>query len=119
MRNPAGTGGNVHCISDPDEAVIGWVGCTNRNRIKGFLWNFTKEVPGSYPHGYPATCALDSIAYDSSVIAGILANPVRIPVGLLRDRFTNAITGITVSDAFCANCDLQEGVILKPVYWQE
>jgi len=114
---PSGTGGNIHSVSDPDEMVIGWVGCTTETDKRIFIDH--KEVPGSYPHGYPVTCALDTVDYDSAAIVRALSIPGRLPVEYIRSMFSSDIIGITVSSSFCADCNLQGGSSVKPVFWQE
>jgi Domain of unknown function (DUF4249) len=114
---PSGTGGNVHCITDPKEAVVGFVGCTTETDKRIFIDH--SEVPGTYNHGYPVTCALDTIPfspYDAAVFAEIFSNPANIPVDY--EYFKGFPVGITYSDTPCTDCNLQGGISIKPDFWQ-
>jgi hypothetical protein len=114
---PSGTGGNIHCTTDSTEAVIGFVGCTTETDKRIFIDHL--EVPGSYPHGYPVSCGLDTIltASGPGYLTSILSNTAHIPVNYVYSPYGNLI-GITYSDIPCADCNSQGGSSIKPDFWQ-
>jgi len=114
---PSGTGGNVHCTTDPSEAVIGYIGSTTEADKRIFIDH--TEVPGSYNHGYPASCDSQFVRIDSAEVAkNLRGHPDKLPIEFVRDMKTSEIIGIQISDAICVDCNLQGGSSVKPPFWQ-
>jgi hypothetical protein len=94
--------GNLHCLTNPSELVIGYIGATTLQERRIFIkntslndWNYT------YPYG----CRLDTPKNANDIITNV---PVTYtPVG--------QILLITTND--CGDCRLQGGITTKPQFW--
>ena len=56
---PSETGGNIHCVTDPGETVIGFVGCTTETEKRIFI-DHTEIPPGPINDGYDY-CQTDTV----------------------------------------------------------
>jgi hypothetical protein len=107
---PSEISGNIHCLTDPAEIVIGFIEITQEQVKRIFIYN--SQVPG---WGYDVACAqrvidnnLDSIAqYGSDQYP-------TLPQSL--DPFGNIVKFFATNDEDCMNCTFR-GVNQKPGFW--
>jgi len=110
---PSETGGNFHCVSDPAETVIGFVGCTSETEKRIFIEG-TSIPLATLPNGYEQ-CTIDTIPYTPEDLERVLSGPNPIPISEI--SFMGVITGVAVASADCVDCRDKGGVNIKPDFW--
>ena len=99
-RQPSKQTGNIHCLTKPDEPVIGFIGIANRYEQR--IWIKNSDVPG---WNYQLDCEYMDIPIDSVKYYS---------------RFTPTYyTGMghyLGADGFCVLCTLR-GYNVKPSFW--
>ena len=110
---PSEISGNLHCISNPDEQVIGFVGCTTETEKRIFIDRST-QLPQSQVifSGYE-DCIIDTVANDPIKLASVFQGGSYIPVGCAPPF----CAGFLYSTADCVDCRLKGGSVIKPPYW--
>ena len=107
---PSEISGNIHCLADPGEVVIGFIEVTQEQVKRIFISN--SQVPGwNYDPGCVETIIdnnLDSIAKHGSDLYPTL------PSGL--DPFGGIVKFHATPDKNCMNCTFR-GVSQKPAFW--
>lgn len=105
---PSELQGNVHCISDPKETVIGFIEVSHQKKQRIFISN--KDVPG---WGYSQGCS-------TIVIDNIPDSILKYGVGLI-PTIPSTLIGMDIKDFFatttrCVDCTLR-GTNQKPDFW--
>ena len=108
---PSQLPGNIHCVSNPGESVIGYLVASTVQQKRIFITNF--EVR---PWGYFAYCPpkqtvpliRDSIAY---YFGG--PSPLLTPIEKTAPLFTGVIAGLPS----CTDCVSKGGTNIKPDFW--
>lgn len=110
---PSEISGNLHCISNPDEQVIGFVGCTTETEKRIFIDRST-QLPQSQVifSGYE-DCIIDTVANDPIKLASVFQGGSYIPVGCAPPF----CAGFLYSTSDCVDCRLKGGSVIKPPYW--
>jgi hypothetical protein len=111
---PSETGGNIHCETNPEEKVIGFIGCTSETEKRIFIDR--SEIPrGTIPDGYdfcePDTVGLTKADWDVYFKPGYL---IPITYAIVK----NVIVGIQSSRPECVDCRAKGGTNIKPSFWQ-
>jgi hypothetical protein len=110
---PSALRGNIHCLSDPNEQVIGFVSAGTLEQKRLFIYE--DQIPD---WRYYISCSLPDtvVGLDSASLINFYERQSYIPLlphfprGGPQDGWTsNAIN--------CADCRLQGGTTAKPVYW--
>lgn len=104
---PSELGGNIHCLSNPNEMVVGYVDISQKQEKNIFISN--AEVT---PWALPVTCGLFTV---ENTPDGINAYAGYTPVGPVEYRGF-AITKFSVSTDSCVDCRLR-GTHTKPSFW--
>lgn len=115
---PSQLQGNIHCLSNPAEPVIGFVTITNIQRKRIFIDN--SELPAEWFPIYPYSCEVDTaLNYNPknmqhevqlSIIEG-----TGIPIAPIVDQ--NVVIGYTYSTIECTDCRIR-GKSLPPPFWK-
>jgi len=117
---PSQLNGNIHCISNPTEPVIGYisVGTVQQKRI--FITE--AQLPQSWHPDYPAVCSLDTLYYDDHGQNDVLL--FLIPPGSTEQATTDItdptfgeILGFYGADQHCTDCTLR-GTTSQPSFWR-
>ena len=126
---PSQINGNIHCITKPNEPVIGYVSAgaitTSRIFIHSAQLPYWPPLPPNPP------CVLDSLYYQAIVTgtSGFVnqvsefinydrgAFDVQIPVDALGKPGKPPI-GYSASTPDCVDCTVQHGTNVEPVFWQ-
>jgi Domain of unknown function (DUF4249) len=111
---PSETGGNIHCVTDPGELVIGFIGCTTETVKRIFIDR--SEIPrGTISDGYdfclPDTVGLSQADFDVYFKDGYL---IPITYAIVH----NVIVGIQSSTPECVDCRVRGGTNIRPPFWQ-
>ncbi len=106
---PSEITGNLHCISNPGEQAIGFVGCTSETEKRIFISR--DQIPSSQViiTGYES-CTLDTLMFTLAETFGTGSN---IPVDI-----SGRINSIKYSSAFCVDCRQMGGTVIEPPFWQ-
>jgi len=111
---PSETGGNIHCVTDPGENVIGFVGCTTETGKRIFIDH--SEIPrgpiySGYDYCVPDTVGLSQEDIDLHFEGGIL-----IPITYA--YINGFLVGIQSSTIDCVDCRVKGGTTVKPSFWR-
>lgn len=106
--------GNIHCVSDPSEPVIGYVNICNFTEKRIFIsaqnvggWNF-----------YPITCSFFSLSNVSDTIIKKMAGvtPTYPSTYVTPPTFPPKISSFDVASSECVDCTVR-GSNIKPFFW--
>jgi hypothetical protein len=112
---PSKTRGNIQCVNDPGQQVIGWVsaGAVQQQRI--FISR--DQVVSNYPYNCQTVDILVSLAPDS-IKKYFTPSTEHIYYVPILEHFTNGFRDAWISNqAPCADCRLQGGSTQKPSFW--
>jgi hypothetical protein len=104
-RQPSELRGNIHCITNPGEPVIGFIGIANRHEKR--IWISRHDLPDWQ---YAQDCFTKVIPVDSAKFFSHL-----MPVTPVEWGTTGILTYLGVSPV-CVDCTLR-GVNVKPSFW--
>ncbi|HZZ74615.1 MAG TPA: DUF4249 domain-containing protein [Puia sp.] len=109
---PSETGGNLHCITDPEEEVIGFIGCSSQTVKRIFINRY--ELPDVYVTTSYEVCTVDSVprekegnAFGDTTYEWVIDHLYK----------GNDIIGATGAPKGCIDCRLKGGVNVKPSFW--
>jgi hypothetical protein len=112
---PSQATGNIHSVSDANETVIGFVGCTSETEKRIFIDN--GEIPGNIHFDNLHGCILDSLhTLDSTALSATFNNGYLIPVSYITAM--GMPVGITYSGYECVDCRTHGGTTIQPGFWQ-
>lgn len=116
---PSDISGNMHCVTNPGETVIGYVGCSSETEKRIFISR--SELPQTYVFTGYEECIPDTIKNQEPDIdlyfGGGLTQPIT-PVLSPGSAGPPAIIAYLGSSNFCVDCRLRGGVLQKPDFWQ-
>jgi len=123
---PSQTQSNFHCISNPNELVVGYLSAGNASYKRIFIT--AAQLPLSYSPVYPAACELDTafeapnpqIPTQKPISVLIPANSPYMPVTGLFIPPDNPFGGpnaFTFSTKGCVDCTLRGGTAAPP-FWE-
>jgi hypothetical protein len=123
---PSQTQSNFHCITNPDELVVGYLSAGNASYKRIFIT--AAQLPSSYSAIYPASCELDTafeapnpqIPTQKPISVLIPANSPYMPVTGLFIPPDNPFGGpnaFTFSTKGCVDCALR-GATAAPPFWE-
>jgi len=119
---PSKLTGNIHCTTNPNLPVIGYVtaGSTQLKRV--YIDN--SQLPNHWNPTYPYNCELDTAFYSDHRFKGLntvleylvpLPNS-QIPISAIFEGSPNPV-GFQYSDIDCVDCSVR-GTLTKPSFWQ-
>jgi len=121
---PSQLPGNIHCISNPTEPVIGYLsaGTVSQQRI----YIDSRNLPVLHTI-YPVSidgCYVGMYLFKNPIGPGDTVNDVttwiysgrQYPLSTLGGSFLGPVTGYTATDRFCADCTLR-GPNKQPAFW--
>jgi hypothetical protein len=116
---PSQLTGNIHCISNPGEPVLGYVSATNVQTKRVYIVN--SQLPGDIPPTYPYDCTQGTALYKDQLgnnqVQNTLINP---PIDYLPTSAIYAgttIIGYLYSSLECTDCTIR-GTLQAPSWWQ-
>jgi len=118
---PSEVPGNIHCVTNPSEPVLGYVGVTNIQQKRIFI--SASQLPETWRPVYPYQCGIDSLFYSDAAGQNQVATFL-IPLGsskfaispILDKRGLNVL-GFASADAQCADCTIR-GTTTIPSFWK-
>jgi hypothetical protein len=119
---PSEIQGNIHCVSNPSQTVLGYVsiGAVTKKRLFIGGSQMPRAIGAQIPSLY-GDCLLDT-AYYTDPKTGLndvtfLYQQTAIPVNGLLDRFTGKNYAYTASTKYCVDCRAMGGTTQQPSYW--
>lgn len=107
---PSQITGNVHCLSDANEKILGYVGASLVTERRLFIDRLEFPASTRFLTGYEGCAPLDTVPFR---LARITFNVNYVPVYLvLRGKL-----GYASGTAACIDCRRHGGVNVKPSYW--
>lgn len=110
---PSELKGNIHCISNPTEMVLGFVYACSEETKRIFIKN--SQVPN---WGYQVDCKPDTVPSRGLDINQAFGSGL-VPIEMLaRDPSSGVVTQFIASRQQCVDCTV-EGSNQKPVFWPQ
>lgn len=114
--------GNIHCVSNPSEPVIGYIGAGSATKKRIFIDN--RDLPAWHAILPTAGCKLDTLLFARFIPPKTTINEVKdylytgflFPVNAVLPPGAPRPTGYTASTAECVDCTLR-GTNKKPDFW--
>jgi hypothetical protein len=119
---PSSLTGNIQCITNPAEPVIGFISVstitTKRIFVNGVYLPF--PVPYNLPPPPQAECPVDSILFAPAFtynvrLSDIFAAGENVPIGAV--EMYGVVIGYTYARTDCVDCRVLGGTNIKPSYW--
>lgn len=107
---PSDIPGNIHCLTEPAEFVIGYIGACVPSQKRIFISN--AEVA---PWGYQAGCSMFDIKDDADSLKSFFEGN-RSVEPLYRFQNDKGAWRVSATEASCADCTLR-GTNVKPSFW--
>jgi len=106
--------GNLHCLSNPAEPVLGYFSASSitRKRVMIDRQEITGPSTSYQPTGYEY-CGEEFIPLDQ--LSLLLGN--KLIIEKKYDDVTQQLTGYLVTTSDCADCRAHGGTLTKPDYW--
>jgi hypothetical protein len=119
---PSELPGNIHCISNPAEPVLGYL--TAGTPAESRIFIDTRNLPAWLPVNPYAGCMLSEDLFNSSTKPHVVVNQVQtfiysgeqVPISVIAPPGSNKILGYTASSPFCVDCTLR-GTNIQPSFW--
>jgi hypothetical protein len=110
---PSDVTGNIHSATDPNEQVIGFVGCTSISQKRIFISH--SDIPDQDINTGYEDCFQLEYPWYSAKTDSLLSGSGAVITGLI---FTaGGISGVNISSLACVDCRLRGGTGIKPAYW--
>jgi hypothetical protein len=111
---PSEIAGNIHCVTNPAEPVIGYVGCSSETEKRIFISR--DQLPPVNIFDYYANCSQpDSIAPDPKIVHDYFASGFNIPLSAYYQL--GFLAGYVSAGAGCVDCRIRGGDTKKPSFW--
>ena len=104
---PSELRGNIHCVNDPDEIVIGYVEPSQKQEKELFIHN--RDLPVIWIS--QMQCGEFEVENKPPLVVGLI--PTRVAT---LGPFNSIVTFYVTSDRLCVDCTLR-GTNIKPSFW--
>lgn len=111
---------NIHCVSNPDEPVVGYISAGSVSQKRVFIDN--SELPQTWVPSYPYVCTQDSMWFCklpsciNEVAQDLIPNPGAYQP-TQQFYINSALEGYLASSPECTDCTLR-GTQQTPVFWK-
>ncbi len=122
---PSNLNGNIRCITNPTEPVIGYISVTNIQQKRIFIDN--SQLPLAWRPSYPYQCEMDSNFFCALLGGGTCINEVElflIPIGSAQLPIAQfsppngpGVLGFLGAGISCADCTIR-GITKRPIFWK-
>jgi hypothetical protein len=109
---PSEIKGNIQCVTDPQEQVIGYVSIATVEQKRTFIDN--ADLPGWRMF---QDCPTKEVANHPDSLRDAFANGGYSPYGALYSQTTGLLIGYKSSTPPCVDCLTRGGANVKPSYW--
>lgn len=105
--------GNIHCLTNPAEPVIGYLTASNLQQARIFV-TYSNLFEGSLLSPqigcFQHQISLDSLDY-------YFSNPALFTPVTFKYKDSGVLEGIIGAPTYCANCEVSGGINVKPSFW--
>ncbi|HZX59411.1 MAG TPA: DUF4249 domain-containing protein [Mucilaginibacter sp.] len=121
---PSTTLGNIHCLSDAKDAVLGFISVSTVTTKRIFLAG--RSLPYHYPKHVPPPDSDECVAgfLPLEPQATLAAREEQtffsgdtIPIKVVESLLTFKVTGYTYAPKICVDCRVVGGTNIRPSYW--
>ena len=120
---PSTLHGNIHCVSNPTEQVIGYVTAGNSSEARIFISN--RNLPHWQSDNSYTGCMLDTDLFERPIGGNQVVNEVQLyiypgyhtPIFTYEPPTATHILGYVASDPYCVDCTIRGGTSKKPSFW--
>jgi Domain of unknown function (DUF4249) len=121
---PSSIPGNINCITNPNEPVIGFISVSTISTKRIFVSGNTLpfHVPNQVPPPYLSECG-DSIIYITPAFTfdvrafDLFASGENVLIDVVENPGSDDIVGYTYAKTPCVDCRVSGGTNIKPSYW--
>jgi len=113
---PGETGGNIKCLSDSAENVIGFIGCATETEKRLFIDR--SEIPAGVVYTGYEYCVEDSIKNNSYDLDNYFKGQFNLPIVFVYPPGALAPTHVMGASAGCVDCRMTGGTTIPPPFWQ-
>jgi Domain of unknown function (DUF4249) len=113
---PGETGGNIKCVSDPAENVIGFIGSATETEKRIFIDR--TEIPAGVVYTGYENCSEDSIKNNPYDLDAYFKDQFNIPTRGIYPASTFVPTFYMGASAGCVDCRMAGGTTIPPPFWQ-
>ena len=113
---PGETGGNIKCVSDPLETVIGFVGCATETQKRIFIDR--SELPSVIVSSGYDKCSEETIPNMDNPLLIYFGDGSNIPTVPVIPSGSLVPTAIKGSSIGCVDCRVAGGTTAAPPFWQ-
>ncbi|HLZ88421.1 MAG TPA: DUF4249 family protein, partial [Puia sp.] len=103
--------GNIHCLTNPSEPVIGFLSATSVQQQRIFIYRY---YLGTWPHNEPGY-GCDTIKIPVNPVNPLIYN---YPDTLYAPWYFISNGPLVLGSRFCLDCTLFGGTNSKPSFWQ-
>ncbi len=114
---PSQLNGNIHCITNPAEPVIGFISATNVQQKRIFIDN--SQLPQNWFPKSPYACGIDSaLFFNPKTMANEVEKYIIESDGIPMSEISkgNIVLGYTYSSIECTDCRIR-GKVAQPPFW--
>ncbi len=113
--------GNVHCLTDASELVVGYVGASSLSEKRLFIDHTEFPAGTNFLTGYEGLCEQPDTVYVSNLATGFTSAYLPLQKAFYTSPpyppiFNGQLMGYSRSLALCADCRLR-GTTVKPSFW--
>lgn len=110
---PVEVTGNIRCINNPAEPVIGFVSISSVAQKRIFIAN-SQVVNWTIPSSYDRLCVTKRISRNVDTISYYLQADTSLAPAYFTDM---PVPGLALAKKFCVDCTRRGGVTKKPIFW--
>jgi hypothetical protein len=121
---PSNLNGNIHCLTNPPEPVIGYISVTNIQQKRIFVDN--SQLPLDWRPAYPYDCQLDSNLFcrptgltcvNEVDLFLIPIGSAQLPIAQISPPNAPGVIGFLGATISCADCRIR-GTTKQPIFWK-
>jgi hypothetical protein len=111
---PSRLTGNIHCVSNPAEPVLGYINASSVSSARIFI-HFVELTKWNYTPYYSGDPCRDTLVPSNNLNSFLPATGQRFYVFIAKTTIGNDYILTTV---FCGDCRIHGGSNIKPAFWQ-
>lgn len=119
---PSELTGNIHCVSNPSEPVLGYVTAGTPSEQRIFIDN--SSLPAWLAVSPYASCKMDTDLFEEPVgktlvnyVQQYIYTGIDMPIYPIQPPLSPIILGYAASSPFCVDCTIHGGTNIQPGFW--
>lgn len=110
---PSQLPGNLHCTTNPDEPVLGYISAGAVTQKRLFIRR--SDIPLSIPFNRTPFCEIDTVPASAFALEEAFAQGDSIPINPVYGMF--GLIGYEASSTYCIDCRTRGGTNVRPSFW--